>query len=102
MSTQCDECQCTNWPDLVIPYWAWTKISDAGDDSGMLCPTCILRRLEKMQVVCEVAVMSGPARSVSPETMMLLRTVENMELALRDGRENGYSGRLNPTPENGE
>lgn len=34
------------FPDLVIPNDDWDKISPSGDSGGLLCPSCICRRLE--------------------------------------------------------
>jgi hypothetical protein len=70
------------FPDLIIPYWAWRKISPNGDDSGLLCPSCICKRLTAAKIKCEGAFMSGPIISVSEVTMSNLRRVENIELAI--------------------
>lgn len=45
-----------DFPDLLIPTWAWNKISPYGPGvgkeggAGLLCPTCICRRLEKAKI----------------------------------------------------
>lgn len=42
--------------DLLIPNWAWNKIAPYGSGigkeggAGLLCPTCICRRLEKANI----------------------------------------------------
>ena len=77
--------------DLIIPYDAWKQISTGGDDSGMLCPSCICKRLADKGIRCEGAFMSGPIDSVSRVSMNTLRRVENIELAI-DGRDNRWSG----------
>jgi hypothetical protein len=78
------------FPDLIIPYDSWRQISTAGDDSGLLCPSCICARLHKAGLRCEGAFMSGPVRSVDAVTMNNLRRVENIELAI-EGRSNNWS-----------
>ena len=47
------------FPDLLIPNWAWNKI--VGGPGGLLCPSCIIRRLcdYKLSNV-PFAFMSGP------------------------------------------
>lgn len=50
--------------DLIIPDWAWKKITPRpnGDGlEGLLCPTCICRRLTYAGIEnCPSAFMSGP------------------------------------------
>lgn len=79
------------FPDLIIPFWAWVKISPTGDDGGLLCPSCICKRLHAAGIRCEGAFMSGPIESVSRPTMNVLRRVENIELAI-EGRNNKWAG----------
>jgi len=79
------------FPDLIIPFHAWKRISPTGDDSGLLCPSCICKRLFEAGIQCEAAFMSGPIISVSGTTMELLRRVENIKLAI-EGRKNRWSG----------
>lgn len=96
-----DKCRCHDcgreygddhgFPDLIIPYDSWVRISPSGDDGGLLCPSCICRRLSGAAIKCEGAFMSGPIISVTGPTMHALRRVENIELAI-DGRNNSYSG----------
>jgi len=79
------------FPDLIIPYWAWKRISPTGDDGGLLCPSCICKRLHDAGISCEGAFLSGPIRSVSAHAMELDRRIENIELAI-NGRDNRWSG----------
>jgi hypothetical protein len=79
------------FPDLIIPFRAWVEISPTGDDGGLLCPSCICKRLHEAGIRCEGAFMSGPIISVSEHAMELQRRVENIELAI-DGRDNRWSG----------
>lgn len=78
------------FPDLIIPYWAWKKISPTGDDGGLLCPSCICKRLHDAKIKCEGAFMSGSIISVSEPTMNTMRRIENIELAV-EGRNNKYA-----------
>lgn len=70
-----------SFEDLVIPNWAWRKISPTKDLGGLLCPSCICARLSGARISCEGAFMSGPIQSVSRTEMQLLRKVENLEEA---------------------
>lgn len=79
------------FPDFIIPFWAWKQITPTEDDGGLLCPSCIVARLEIAGIKCEGAFMSGPIQSVSETTMENLRRVENIELAI-DGRNNRWKG----------
>ncbi len=79
------------FPDLIIPYDAWRRISPSGDDGGLLCPSCICKRLFDAGLTCEGAFMSGPVISVTATVMNTLRRVENIELAI-EGRNNRWSG----------
>lgn len=78
------------FPDLIIPCWAWKQISTSRDDAGLLCPSCICKRLADKGIKCEAAFMSGPV-SISRVEMETLRRVENIELAI-EGRDNRWSG----------
>lgn len=91
----CDDCKRpygheNGFPDLIIPFWAWEKISPSGGDGGLLCPSCICARLHKAGIICEGAFMSGPIISVTQPTMNVLRRVENIELAIA-GRNNALA-----------
>ena len=78
------------FPDFIIPYRVWIQISTTGDDGGLLCPSCICKRLHDKGLRCEGAFMSGPIISVSEPVMNTLRRVENIELAI-EGRDNRWS-----------
>ncbi len=78
------------FPDLLIPYSAWKQISPTGDDGGLLCPSCICKRLHDANIRCNGAFMSGSIISVSEPTMSALMRVENIELAIK-GRDNQYA-----------
>ena len=84
------------FPDLVIPYWAWEKISPTKNDGGLLCPSCICKRLHDAGIKCEGAFQSGPILSVSSHAMELDRRLENIELAI-EGRNNRWSNIRNMT-----
>lgn len=91
----CEDCGRTygdehGFPDLIITFDAWRQISGK-DDGGLLCPSCICKRLHAAGIRCEGAFMSGPIVSVSGPTMNVLRRVENIELAI-DGRKNRWTG----------
>ncbi len=49
------------FPDLVIPDWAWRAISPHGNSSGLLCPSCICKRLYDAKITnCPSSFNSGP------------------------------------------
>ena len=79
------------FPDLIIPFWAWKQISPSKSDGGLLCPSCICKRLNAAGIRCEGAFMSGPIISVSRHAMELDRRLENIELAI-EGRNNRWAG----------
>ena len=68
------------FPDLIIPNAAWRRISPTGDNGGLLCPSCICKRLGDAEIR-EVpgAFMSGPIKSVDPDLMSALRWIENLK-----------------------
>lgn len=57
---QCYDCKIPygepGFPDLIIPTWAWNLIAPYGPGkgteggAGLLCPTCICRRLEEKDI----------------------------------------------------
>jgi hypothetical protein len=82
-ATGCEDCgrvygEEHGFPDLVIPNWAWRKISTHGDDGGLLCPSCMCKRLSDRKIRCEGSFMSGPIDSLSQPLMWGLRMIENM------------------------
>lgn len=83
------------FPDLIIPYESWIRISPSGDENGLLCPSCICERLHDAGIKCPGAFMSGPIETVSYTTMSNLRRVENIELAI-EGRNNHMGVLLRP------
>ena len=48
------------FPDLVIPDDAWVQISPSGDEGGLLCPSCICRRLHDAGIYTTGVFRSGP------------------------------------------
>jgi hypothetical protein len=83
MKAQCYDCGLGygegGFEDLVIPNWAWRRISPTKNEGGLLCPTCIQRALKKNKIKCEGAFLSGNISSVSYDMMRLIRQVENLE-----------------------
>lgn len=79
------------FPDLIIPFWAWERISPTGSDAGLLCPSCICKRLHDAGISCVGAFMSGPVKSVAPELMEAISNVETIQLAI-EGRNNRWAG----------
>jgi hypothetical protein len=72
------------FPDLIIPLDVWERISTAKDESGLLCPSCICKRLYDAGISgVEGAFMSGPIESVNRTTMYNLRWIENIRRRLR-------------------
>lgn len=77
------------FPDLVIPNAVWRKISPAGDEGGLLCPSCICGRLYRAGIGNVYgAFMSGPICSVSESTMHALRFAENLQERAQRGLAN--------------
>lgn len=66
------------FPDLSVPNHVWRQISPTGNDGGLLCPSCICKRLHDKGIRCEGAFMSGPIESVSRPTMSNLCWIENL------------------------
>lgn len=66
------------FPDLIIPNEAWRRISTHGDETGLLCPSCMLARLQRAGVTCYGALMSGPVETISPALMTAMRWTENL------------------------
>lgn len=81
------------FPDLIIPFEYWRLITPTSEDGGLLCPSCICKRLHERGLRCEGAFMSGPVRSVEQDTMQLMRRIENMECAF-EGRRNRWGAAL--------
>lgn len=91
ITARCEDCdrpygEDHGFPDFIIPLDMWQRISSAGDETGLLCPSCICGRLHRADIrEVEGAFMSGPIHSVSRATMYALRRVENVELRLWGG-----------------
>lgn len=67
------------FPDLVVSNEVWQRISPTGDEGGLLCPSCICKRLHDVGMSnIEAAFFSGPIQSVSYPTMFALRWTENL------------------------
>lgn len=48
------------FPDLFVPNDVWKKISPTCDEGGLLCPSCICKRLVDHGIECEGVFRSGP------------------------------------------
>lgn len=69
------------FPDLVIDHDAWNAISPTKDEGGLLCPSCICKRLHGSGIKAQGAFTSGPIISVSGDGIWLrnrLKTLEHM------------------------
>lgn len=90
--SDCEDCKrqygSGGFPDLIIPFWAWREISTNKDDSGLLCPSCICQRLYEKGIKCQGSFMSGPIESVPSSVMYSIRAIENISLAIEEGRMN--------------
>lgn len=70
------------FPDLILEHWVWRKISPTGDAGGLLCPSCICKRLHEAGMSNVYgAFMSGPVRSVEEPVMAALCAVANLREA---------------------
>lgn len=43
------------WADFVVPDDVWLRISPTGNDAGILCATCMFRRME----ICGIDSIDG-------------------------------------------
>jgi len=83
MTAKCEDCDrpygCeSGFPDLLIPFEAWRTISTNGDDTGLLCPSCICARLYRAGLRSVPCSFAGDAvESVAYETMREIRRTEN-------------------------
>lgn len=51
------------WCDVLVPDWAWLRISPTGHQGGTLCFNCMARRLARLGLSdVPVAIVSGPYR----------------------------------------
>lgn len=82
----CDDCGREygnehGFPDLIVPKDIWHRISPTGDDGGLLCPSCICKRVHDIGVTrCEAAFLSGPLESIPSWAMHTMRWVENLRV----------------------
>ena len=74
------------FPDLVIPDWAWKIISPKANEGGLLCPSCICKRLYDKGIRCEGAFTSGPIISVTEETISALVHLAKLLIESRNFR----------------
>ena len=78
---KCHDCQRPygepGFHDLVVPNDVWRRISPTKDEGGLLCPSCLLARLEVAGIECVGALMSGPLRTISAGLMHTIRLEEN-------------------------
>lgn len=85
ISANCNDCSRPygdeyGFPDLIIPNYIWKQISPSQDENGLLCPSCICKRLHAAKIInVEAAFMSGPIQSVTRPTMQALRMAENLQ-----------------------
>lgn len=61
----CDECGRPygneyGFPDMVVPDDVWKQISDGRDEGGLLCPSCICFRAQRLNIESTARFMSGP------------------------------------------
>lgn len=76
------------FPDLIIPNDAWRAISPTRDEAGLLCPSCICKRLyEAGKRDVPAAFTSGPIRSVDYHVMHSLRWIENLREQFGDRKD---------------
>jgi hypothetical protein len=81
--TACHDCNrpygdAYGFPDLLIPDAQWRKISPNGDGSGLLCPSCICKRLHDAGVTdCPGAFVSGPIRTVTAKSIVRILRAES-------------------------
>lgn len=67
------------FPDLIVPNDVWRRISPTFNDGGLLCPSCICKRLFAAGIRdVPGSFFSGPIRSVDYTTMTNLRWIENL------------------------
>ena len=48
------------FPDLLVPDDVWRVIGPHGDDGGLLCPCCIVRRCVRAGITTTAEWRSGP------------------------------------------
>jgi len=71
--TGCDGCGLAygseGWIEAMIPDWVWKRISPSGDSGGILCITCIARRLTRAGIANVPVMLCGtePLRAANQE-----------------------------------
>lgn len=48
------------FPDLLVPNEVWEKISPKKNEGGLLCPSCICKRVYDLGIYCKAEFRSGP------------------------------------------
>jgi hypothetical protein len=48
------------FPDLIIPDNIWQQISPTKNEGGLLCPSCICKRVYDLGITCNAEFRSGP------------------------------------------
>ena len=82
---ECDDCKRPygdeyGFPDLVIPDDVWQRISSTSSEGGLLCPSCICKRLHDAQINCSSRFTSGPlAKPTRAKVMPLLNMQSRVE-----------------------
>lgn len=80
------------FPDLLIPDAQWREVSPSGDEGGLLCPSCICKRLYDAGVTdCPGAFMSGPIRT-EPTGAAAVTDPEYVERSARRHLRDGIVG----------
>lgn len=70
------------FPDLVIEQTAWNAISPDGDGNGLLCPSCLCKRLHVNGIECVGTFRSGP---ISAPPVALPEGWRDISTAPKDG-----------------
>lgn len=64
MACACYDCHLAyddpGFADLVVPNDVWLLVSPTGHEGGLLCPTCLVRRAERLGIRCKATFRSGP------------------------------------------
>ncbi len=84
MGSCCDDCKRPygdehGFPDLIVSNDVWRRISPKKDLGGLLCPSCICKRLHDAGIIDAAgSFFSGPIRCVDYQTMYNSRWIENI------------------------
>lgn len=64
------------FPDLLLQKFVWTKISPKKNFGGLLCPSCIIKRLGDLGLEnVPACFVSGPLKMISEEKMKRIYNV---------------------------